>query len=252
MTKSNTAYAYTRVSTENQCKEDKYGLETQLKDIQAFAKQNNIQIIEQFTDAGISGAKENRPALNDLLDAVKNNKIDVVIVAKLDRIARDLMFQLWIEKELKKHNVELISVAEPMNSNDATGMLFRQIIGAFAEFEKSRINERMTSGRRQKAQKGKYSGGRPALGYTADKNSKSLVIDNKKADIILLTIDLRAKNLSYEAIASKLNSLGHTTALNKQFTKMQVKRICDRKELYQGNYSYSGIQTIGQHQAIIV
>jgi len=246
-----TAVAYLRVSTDGQAQEDRFGLQVQREDIEKYAKQNNINIIKYYIESGVSGSKLDRPELNELLKDSDNKNFKAVIVAKLDRVARDLMAQLFIEKELLKNEVEIISVAEPMRATDPTGQLFRHIIGAFAQFERARINERMTSGRRQKAKKGKYSGGRPALGYIADKNSKSLVIDNNKADIIRLAIDLRAKKLSYEAIASKLNSLGHTTALNKQFTKMQVKRICDRKELYQGNYSYSGIQTIGHHQAII-
>jgi len=246
-----TAVAYLRVSTDGQAQEDRFGLQVQREDIDKYAKQNNINIVKYYIESGVSGSKLDRPELNELLKDSDNKTFKAVIVAKLDRVARDLMAQLFIEKELLKNDIEIISVAEPMRAEDATGQLFRHIIGAFAQFERARINERMTSGRRQKAKKGKYSGGRPALGYIADKNSKSLVIDNNKADIIRLAIDLRAKKLSYEAIASKLNSLGHTTALNKQFTKMQVKRICDRKELYQGNYSYSGIQTIGHHQAII-
>ncbi len=245
------AVAYLRVSTDGQASEDKFGLDSQKEDINKYAQKNNIEIIEYYIDAGVSGAKMSRPELDRMILDSEANNFTQVIVAKLDRVARDLMAQLFIEKELLKRGVEIISVAEPMRSTDPTGQLFRHIIGAFAEFERARINERMTGGRIQKAKTGKYSGGRPAIGYVADKNSNSLSVNSNKTEAIRLVFKLRGDGLSFDTIAQKLNELGHTTATGKAFSKVAVKRIYDRKELYEGIYNYSGIKTEGQHQAIL-
>ena len=246
------AVAYLRVSTENQAQEDRFGLSAQREDIERYAKQNNIEITKYYIESGVSGSKIDRPELNKLLSDSENKTFNAVIIAKLDRVARDLMAQLFIEKELLKNDIEIISVAEPMRAEDATGQLFRHIIGAFAQFERARINERMTSGRIQKAKTGNYSGGRPALGYIADKNNKSLAVNPKKTETIKLVFELREQGYSFQQIADKLNSMRHTTALNKPFSKVQVKRIYDRKELYSGLYKYADIQAQGQHKAILI
>jgi len=246
------AVAYLRVSTDGQAQEDRFGLSVQREDIDRYAKQNNIEIIKYYIESGVSGSKIDRPELNELLRDSESKSFNAVIVAKLDRVARDLMAQLFIEKELLKNDIEIISVAEPMRAEDATGQLFRHIIGAFAQFERARINERMTGGRLQKAKKGSYSGGRPALGYTADKNTQSLKINPDKTDTVKLVFELRDQGLSFQSIADKLNAIGHTTALSKTFSKVQVKRIYDRKELYSGLYKYAGIQIQGKHEAILI
>jgi len=245
------AVAYLRVSTDAQAKEDRFGLDAQREAIDKYAKQNNIEIKKYYIDAGISGATLARPELDRLLKDSDKKTFDTVIVAKLDRIARKLFYQLWIEKELNKYDINIVSVSEPYNEQDSMTVAFRQMVGVFAELEKSRISERMTGGRIQKAKTGNYSGGRPALGYVADKNTKSLTINADKTEAIKLVFQLRMQGLSFQLIANKLNLLGHTTALNKSFSKVQVKRIIDRKELYQGIYKYSNIQTEGKHTAIL-
>ena len=245
------AVAYLRVSTDAQANEDKHGLDVQRHEINEYAKKNDIEIIEYYIDAGVSGAKMSRPALDKMLKDSESKKYNLVIVAKLDRVARDTFAQLWIEKELLKYDIEILSVAENMRSTDPAGQLFRTMISAFATFERARINERMTGGRLEKAKTGNYSGGRPAIGYTADKNTKSLAVNADKADAICLVFELKTQGLSFQKIADKLNELGHTTALNKSFSKVQVKRIYDRKELYSGIYNYADIKTDGQHEAIL-
>lgn len=245
------AVAYLRVSTDGQIGEDRFGLAMQKEDIIKYSKANNIGIIHFYIEEGVSGSKLDRPELNAIIKEAEKKEFNAVIVAKLDRIARDLMAQLWIEKELLKHNIEIISVAEPMRADDSTGKLFRQIIGAFAEFEKARITERMTGGRIQKAKQGNYAGGRPAIGYISDKQNKALAVNKEKVQTIKRVFELKLQGLTLEAIAEQLNKEEHTTAQGKPFFKMQVKRILDRKEFYKGLYSYADVSCSGNHPAII-
>jgi DNA invertase Pin-like site-specific DNA recombinase len=245
------AVAYLRVSTDAQAQEDKHGLEVQRQDIDEYAQKNGLTITHYYFDAGVSGSKMSRPELDRMIKDAESKTFTQVIVAKLDRVARDTFAQLWIEKELLKSDVEITSVAEAFRANDPAGQLFRTMISAFAQFERARINERMTGGRMQKAKTGNYSGGRPAIGYTADKNNKSLAVNHNKTDLIKLVFELRQQNKSFQQIADALNLAGHTTAKEKTFSKVQVKRIFDRKELYSGIYNYSDIKTEGKHEAIL-
>jgi len=140
------AIAYIRVSTQSQVGEDKYGLDVQREDIERYAGQNGIEIVRWCADEGVSGVALVRDGLSEAMQAIRAKEASAVIVAKMDRIARDLMAQLYIGKELLNLDAELISVAEPFRGQDAANVLFRQIIGAFAQFEKARIAERLGGG----------------------------------------------------------------------------------------------------------
>lgn len=244
---------YLRVSTEGQAGEDRFGLADQQQTIEGFAQTQGMEIVAWYSDEGISGATLDRPGLQSILHEASSGVFQALLVAKMDRIARDLMAQLWIEKELLRHDVEIISASEPFRGQDPANVLFRQVIGAFAQFEKARIAERMTGGRKQKARGGGYAGGAAAIGYRAERGSKVLHLAPEKADTVRHIFELRRQypEWSLQKLADKLNSEGHTTAQGKPFQKMQVKRVLDRYPFYRGLYRYSGIQAEGKHKAIL-
>jgi len=246
------AAGYLRVSTEGQIGEDRFGLEAQREAVEAYAKAEGYEVAEWYVDEAVSGATLDRPELTRLLNDA-GGKFAFVLVAKMDRLARDLMAQLWIEKELLRGNVELISVAEPFRGQDPANVLFRQVIGAFAQFERARIAERMAGGRKQKARGGGYAGGGAPIGYTAEKGAKVLALDAEKAETVRRVFELADANpgASLEALAGMLNAEGHTTAQGAIWRKMQVKRVLDRREFYAGTYTYAGIEAEGKHEAII-
>ena len=247
------AAAYLRVSTDNQAMEDSYGLPAQKEAILAYARTQGIEVVAFFVDDGCSGATLDRPGLQQLLKESSLKKFDMVLVAKMDRIARDLFYSLFVEKELLINGVEIVSVSEPVSGNDPTNTAFRQLMGVFAQLEKSMITMRMTGGRKQKAHGGGYSGGRAAYGYYSKRGAKILRIDKSKALAVKRTFELREQHpeWSLRQLAEQLNDEGHTTAQGKLFKPMQVKRILDREDFYSGNYSYAGIEAKGKHKAII-
>lgn len=102
-----------------------------------------------------------------------------------------------------------------------------------------------------KADQGGYAGGRVAFGYKA--NSKILTVDIKQAETVKRVFALRYSRptWSLNQIAEQLNQEGYKTTKGKDFTKVQVKRILDRKSFYQGNYTYGEIEVKGIHQPII-
>jgi len=244
--------AYLRVSTQDQAGDDRFGLSDQKQAIKAYAKSHGHEVVAWYSDE-VSGATLDRPGLQELLTHSGKDMFKAVLVAKMDRIARDLMAQLWIEKELLKHDVEIVSTAEPFRGQDPANVLFRQIIGAFAQFEKARITERMSGGRKQKAKVGGYSGGGAAMGYQAERGAKVLRLDPGKADTVKKVFEIRKRHprWSLQEIANRLNEEGYTTAEGKLFYKMQVKRVLARKALYLGEYQYSGVKAQGQHEAIL-
>lgn len=245
--------AYVRVSTEGQTGEDRYGLQTQREAIQAYAKAQGMDIIQVYADEGISGATLDRPGLQQLLTDASSGAFEKVLVYKMDRVARDLYSSLFVEKELLTSDVEIISVSEPVSGNDPMQTAFRQMMGVFAQLEKDMIAVRLKGGRKEKARQGGYAGGGAAIGYKAEKGGKVLTLDSEKALTVKRVFELRQERPDWtlQQIADQLNREGHSTAQGKQFKKMQVKRILDRKGLYSGTYSYSGIEAEGKHTNII-
>lgn len=248
------AVAYVRVSTTGQTREDSFGLPAQREAIRTYADQAGFDVIAWYEDAGISGGTLDRPGLQSMLTDAASGTFSAVIVAKADRIARDLMMSLWVEKELLKSNVEIVSVSEPFRGSDPSSILFRQIIGAFAEFEKSMITSRLSGGRKSKAKTGGFSGGRATFGYSDSRGSKAMVVADREAATVRRVYAIRGEypSWSLQAISDQMNAEGYTTRQGSAFTKMQVSRILKHEAIYRGAYQYSGIVAIqGQHEAIL-
>ncbi len=99
-------------------------------------------------DAGVSGAKASRPALDAMLGAVHAGQVDAVLVAKLDRLSRSMGNLSPLLADLDGRGVALVSIAESFDSASPAGRLMRNMLGSMAEWERDVIRERTTSGRR--------------------------------------------------------------------------------------------------------
>jgi DNA invertase Pin-like site-specific DNA recombinase len=149
---------YARVSTLHQGQDP--GLQTH--ELREFAERRGWTIVGEYVDVGVSGSKESRPALNELLDAVRQRKCDVVLVWKLDRWARSLRNLVNSLADLEARGVAFVSLRDNVDLTTPSGRLMVQIIGAMAEFERSLIVERVRAGMRNARSKGKQIG-RPPL-----------------------------------------------------------------------------------------
>jgi len=137
---------YLRVSTEGEKNGREQTTESQRIDIESYLNIKGISNFEVYEDLGISGRKRERPQLNKMLSDCKKGKISMVIVYKLDRLARSLDNLLEIVTLLQEQNVEFISIKDSIDMSTATGRLLFQVLGAFAEFEASVCRERVNSG----------------------------------------------------------------------------------------------------------
>lgn len=230
------AIGYIRVSSEKQVKEGN-GLEIQRKSIIDFCDKNNIQLIDIFSDEGISGAEdiEKREGLAKCFSAIRRSRVDIqyVIVQKLDRFARDTILLGYLEFELKKCNCELLAVDQKFN-NDPAGKLMKDIISAFAAFEKNMINLRTSSGKKNKVEKKLFTGGKVPLGYRLV-NSDYVQIDEKTAPIIKCIFVLRNKKFSYRRISKYIENvffipMHHTTVRYIVSNKAYIGELTQEKK----------------------
>jgi len=149
---------YARVSTADKGQDT----ELQLKDLRAFAHARGWQIHEEYVDEGMSGMLAKRPALDRLLTACRHRQIDVVLVWRLDRLGRSLKHLIMMLDELQSLGVAFVALHEQIDCTTATGQLMLHLLGAFAEFERALIRERVKAGLAHAQSKGRQLG-RPRL-----------------------------------------------------------------------------------------
>jgi Site-specific recombinases, DNA invertase Pin homologs len=165
------AYAYIRSSTKEEVEQGSN--ERQIKAIKDYCNLKNYQL-RVFEDKGISGKNINRKAYQEMLNNIDN--CDLVIVYKIDRLARSLIDLLNFINLLDSKNKGFVSIADTgIDTTNPNGKLLIQILGAFAEFERNIINERTRKGREFARERGRKFG-RPEL--KIDKN-KVLELHNK-------------------------------------------------------------------------
>ena len=145
------AAIYARVSTFDQDPEN------QLQELRRYVEARGWAGTE-FVDRGISGAKDRRPALDDLMTAAKRRRIDVVVVWRLDRFGRNLRHLVTAIEELNSAGVSFVSLGENIDTTSPTGRLLLGVMGAFAEFERERIRERVMAGLQRARTQGKRLG----------------------------------------------------------------------------------------------
>lgn len=213
-------YVYLRVSGRGQLDGD--GFDRQLLACEKHAAENNLEIVEVFREKGVSGTKEldDRPALATLFVALEENGVKVVLIEKLDRLARDLMVQETIIGDMLKRKYTLISAYEPdLCSNDPSRKLMRQVLGAFAEYDRTMIVQKLRAARqRKKVRTGKCEG-RHAFG---EKASEVRTLEEIK--------EWRKVGATCAHIAEALNNGGYKSRTGKPWHRRTVAKILRREE----------------------
>jgi site-specific DNA recombinase len=158
------AAIYARVSTDRQ--ERDQTIESQLSALKAWADQHGHELLPEhvFVDAGLSGARLDRPALDRLRDAAREGTFDVVAILCPDRLARKYAYQVLLLEEFRRAGCSVTFLHRPI-SDDPNDQLLLQIQGAVAEYERAVISERFRRGRLQKAREGQFLGGKAPYGY---------------------------------------------------------------------------------------
>ncbi len=173
---------YARVSTTDKGQDP----ELQLGLLREYASARGWTVYQEYVDQGVSGAKERRPALDDLLHASRRREIDEILVWRLDRFARSLRHLILTLGELEAVGVAFVSLTEAIDVTTPTGRLLVHILGALAEFERDLIRERVTAGVARARAKGRQLG-RPRKVFDRDHVQK-----------------LRSEGLSFRQIGKRL------------------------------------------------
>ena len=222
------AIAYLRVSTDQQA-ESGLGIEAQWQACAEWCEDNSAELVAVFADEGVSGTVEpsKREQLALALDAIKS--ADVFIVAKRDRIARDMVHTGMVERMVERAGAELVSAAgEGTQTDDPFAALFQsRMADLFAEYEALQASVRTKAALAAKRARGEKTGGDVPYGKTVDGDGK--LHDGDDATIGARIVDLRDnEGLSYREIARRLEGYGFEPK-GRRFYANTIRRIYKRE-----------------------
>lgn len=212
-----TAVIYLRVSSSEQVKGD--GFARQREACTKRAEELKLEIVAEFKE-DITGTcpMHDRPGLSALMDRIVGNGVDVILVEKAERMARDLIEGELIYREMRKHSIRVIDAESgtDLTKGDAdnpTLKFIRQVLGAVAEFEKDALVAKLRAARRRKGVKE----GRKRYGTQPHEQL-----------ILSMAREGRELDLSLAKIAETLNDVGHRNSAGRPWTVSSVSRLLQR------------------------
>nr|WP_246700470.1 recombinase family protein [Variibacter gotjawalensis] len=253
---------YTRVSTE-------YGLEQEFNSLDAQREASEAYIKSQahegwrlasgnYDDGGFSGGSINRPGLQKLLSAIREKRIDNVIVYKVDRLTRSLSDFANLVELFDSHGVSFVSVTQAFNTTTSMGRLTLNVLLSFAQFEREVTGERIRDKIAASKRKGIWMGGTVPLGYAVV--DRKLIPDRPEADCVRSIFVRYLELKSLDRVLVDLHSSGVTTKKTLlrngkvrggvAFTKHSLAHLL-RNRIYLGELGHRGNYVDGEHKAIV-
>ena len=255
---------YTRKSTDEGLDQDFNSLDAQREAAEAYIASQKHEgwecLPDRYDDGGYSGGNIDRPAFQQLMADLQTGKVDCIMVYKIDRLSRSLMDFARIMETLERCGVSLVSVTQQFNTTTSMGRLTLNILLSFAQFEREIISERtrdkMTAARR----KGKWTGGRPVLGYDVDPKGGRLLVNKAEAiqvrDIFRTYLDegslqrtaeiLRQRGWTTKHFKTRKGTWSGGTPFSKPTLRLMLNNV-----IYTGKVRTKGEVFAGEHKAII-
>lgn len=198
--------SYVRVSTNGQV--ERFGLDAQRAAITRWAREHGHDIVETYSDEGVSGRLLDRAGLADALNMLHTHEAEGIVVMRLDRLARDSMVQESIMRDVWSVGAEVLSTADTETNlrddpEDPARRFVRQILAAAAQFERELLSLRMMQGRREKKRQGGKGEGRYPFGW-----GKAGEVEREQGVLAHVRI-LRSQGLRWQQVADDLNTRPH-------------------------------------------
>ena len=255
---------YSRKSTDENLETEFNSLDAQREAGEAYIaslrQEGWVALPTRYDDGGFSGGTLERPALQRLLADVERGRVDCVVVYKLDRLSRSLLDFVKLVEVFERHEVSFVSVTQRFDTSTSMGRLMLNILLSFAQFEREIIGERIRDKVAATKRKGKYTGGRPVLGYGVDRANHRLVVNQEEAKLVCHIFDRFLKLGSATELAKELNAGGHRTKSwptekgvvlgGRPWNKSHLYRLLNNP-LYVGEVTHKENRYPGEHEAII-
>lgn len=216
------AIGYVRVSTDEQ----RLGPEAQAIALDAWAARESVRLVACYVDRDVSGATpiEGRPGLLGALGALREHGAGLLVVAKRDRVARDVVVAATVERTAARAGARLVSADGTGNSDAPEGVMMRGIVDVFAQYERAVIRARTTAALAAKAARGERVGS-VAFGYRLAADGVRVEPDEREQGVIARVRELRTSGLSTRAIVARLAAEGATSRSGRPPNQTQVCRV---------------------------
>lgn len=216
------AIGYRRVSTDDQAN----GLEAQRDQIEAWCRRNAVELYATHEDSDVSGGLplSARPALLDALADVRAHRAGVVIVAKRDRIARDVGIVRDIERSVNMHGARLVSADGASDGDTAGARMHRAMLDVYSEYERGVIGERTAAALARKRARGERTGGHVPYGFDAI-NGRLEPRADEQAVIRMVTRMREVEGLTLARIVHTLAHMGVVNRVGKPLHRKSIERI---------------------------
>ncbi|AQQ09830.1 DNA-invertase hin [Sedimentisphaera cyanobacteriorum] len=255
---------YTRKSTDEGLEQEFNSLHAQREAAEAYITSQKSQgwtcLPDQYDDGGFTGGNMDRPALGRMLADIDAGLIDCVVVYKVDRLSRSLMDFAKILERFESKGVSFVSVTQQFNTTTSMGRLTLNILLSFAQFEREVISERTRDKIAMARKRGKYTGGRPVLGYDISAEVGKLVINEIEAERVRTIFDMYLRLGSVLPVVEELRRFGWhtkewvtrkgTVHKGHPYDKNRVHALL-KNPIYTGKMQYDGVLYEGEHEAII-
>ncbi len=252
---------YTRKSTEEGLEQEFNSLDAQREACEAYiVSQASLGwklVVDRYDDGGISGGTMNRPALQRLLQDIRDRKVDVVVVYKIDRLTRSLGDFSKMVEVFDAVGASFVSVTQQFNTTTSMGRLTLNVLLSFAQFEREVTAERIRDKIAASKKKGMWMGGSVPLGYRVE--ARKLIVDETEAAIIRYLFDRYLELKSVRGLAAEASARGFSARPWRKGGGEGAALAFGRGHLYHllSNPIYIGsvrhkTQTyVGEHQGII-
>lgn len=216
------AVVYLRVSTDRQ----DLGPEAQRDLVARWAREHGVEVVAEHVDRGVSGGSdvEARPGLVAAIYDLARHGAGCLVVAKRDRLARDVGVAALIERQVARHGGKVVAADGNGNGDDAHAQLARGMADLFASHEREMIKERTRAALAVKRSKGERTGSIP-LGYHVGPDGKTLVKDRREQRAVRTAVKLRADGHSYRDVAGRMDEMGIATRTGRPWDPQQVRRM---------------------------
>lgn len=255
---------YTRKSTDEGLDQEFNTLDAQRESAEAYiASQRHegwVVLPDKYDDGGFTGGNIERPALKRLLRDVEDDKVDCIVVYKVDRLSRSLLDFARIMGILETNNVKFASVTQQFNTTHSMGRLTLNILLSFAQFEREIIAERTRDKMSAARKKGRWVGGSPVLGYDVDPAGGRILVNETEAEQVREIFSCYLEHQGLVRTAQELNRRGYTTKCwtskrkkehgGRPFNKTNLFKLLTNI-IYIGKVNYKGDIYEGQHQALV-
>ena len=253
---------YTRKSTDEGLDQEFNTLEAQREACEAYIKSQAHEgwraLPERFDDGGHSGGSLERPAMKRLLERVRERRVDVILIYKIDRLTRSLTDFAKLAEQFDQYSVSFVSVTQQFNTTTSMGRLMLNVLLSFAQFEREIAGERIRDKIAASKKKGMWMGGSVPLGY--DWKDRKLAINPPEAKTVRTLFDLYLKLRNVRSVVAEANTRGLRTKVRgagtrrqlggKAFSRGHVYAILNNP-LYVGRVAHKGETYIGEQAAII-